>query len=109
MPGKLSALGNSPDQHQDATCDALNTEHKRRLAARDALNKPQLSSRTDAGREAERTQVNGKLYTVAKAEFDKSCPAVANGPAGWSPETKPNKGPGYSARIRGLFWVALLN
>jgi len=26
MPGKLSALGNSPDQHQDATCDALNTE-----------------------------------------------------------------------------------
>jgi len=37
---------------------------------------------TDAKREAERTQLNGKLYTVAKAQFDKSCPAVATGPTG---------------------------
>ena len=28
---------------------------------------------TDAEREAEHAQLNGKLYTVAKAEFDKSC------------------------------------
>ena len=32
MPGKLSALGNPPDQHQDVTCDAPNTEHTRRAA-----------------------------------------------------------------------------
>ena len=49
---------------------------------RDELNKPQLSSRADAEREAELTQLTGKLYTVAKAEFDKSCPAVATGPTG---------------------------
>jgi hypothetical protein len=48
---------------------------------RDELNKPQLSSRVDAERETELTQVNGKLYTVAKAEFDKSCPAVADAPS----------------------------
>ena len=58
----------------------LNTDHTRLLAARDELNKPQLSSRARAEREAELTQVNGKLYTVAKAEFDKSCPAVATAP-----------------------------
>ncbi len=33
-------------------------------------------------REGELTQLNGKLYTVAKAQFDKQCPAVASGPAG---------------------------
>jgi len=33
---------------------------------------------TDAEREAELTKLNGKLYTVEKAQFDKSCPAVAN-------------------------------
>jgi hypothetical protein len=43
---------------------------------RDCLNKPQISSRADAEREAELTKLNGKLYTVAKAEFDKSCPAA---------------------------------
>ena len=29
-----------------------------------------------------RTQLNGKLYTVAKAQFDRQCPAVATGPTG---------------------------
>jgi hypothetical protein len=61
-------------------CDALNTEHRRLLAARDDLNSPQISSRADAEREAELTKLNGKLYTVAKAEFDKSCPAVVTAP-----------------------------
>jgi len=53
---------------------------ERLLAQRDDLNKPQLSM-TDAER-AELTRMNGKLYTIAKAQSDKSCPAVANGPAG---------------------------
>jgi hypothetical protein len=57
-------------------------ERMRLLAERDDLNKPLLSSTTDTEREAELTQVNGKLFTVAKAQFDKSCPAVANGPTG---------------------------
>jgi hypothetical protein len=61
-------------------CDALNTQYTRLLAERDELTKPQLSSKTDAQREAELTKLNGKLYTVAKAEFDKSCPAVATAP-----------------------------
>ena len=26
--------------------------------------------------------LNGKLYTVAKAQFDRQCPAVATGPTG---------------------------
>jgi hypothetical protein len=43
------------------------------------MNSPQISSRADAEREAELTKLNGKLYTVAKAEFDKSCPGVVNG------------------------------
>ena len=29
-----------------------------------------------------RTQLNGKLYTVAKAQFDRQCPAAATGPTG---------------------------
>jgi hypothetical protein len=33
---------------------------------------------TDAEREAVRAQLNGKLYTVEKAQFNKGCPAVAN-------------------------------
>jgi len=33
---------------------------------------------TDAEREAELAQVNGKLYTVEKVQFNKGCPAVAN-------------------------------
>jgi hypothetical protein len=41
-----------------------------------------LSSTTAAKREAELTQLNGKLYTVAKAEFDNGCPAMATGPTG---------------------------
>ena len=60
-------------------CDALNAERARLLAERDDLNTPRLSSVTDTKREAELTQLNGKLYTVAKAQFDKSCPLVANG------------------------------
>jgi hypothetical protein len=44
------------------------------------LNTPLLTSKTDAQREAELTRVNGKLYTIAKVQSDKSCPAVANGP-----------------------------
>ncbi len=35
------------------------------------------ASMTEAQRDAELTQLNGKLYRVAKAQFDKSCPAVA--------------------------------
>jgi hypothetical protein len=59
-------------------CDALNAENTRLLTQRDDLNAPLLTSMTDAQREAELTQLNGKLYTVAKAQSDKSCPAVAN-------------------------------
>ena len=82
MPMNLLSLGGpAPDDHQDVTCDALNTEHTRLLAKRDDLNSPQISSRADAEREAELTKLNGKLYTVAKAEFDKSCPAVATAPS----------------------------
>jgi hypothetical protein len=44
------------------------------------LNAPSLSSKTDAQREAELTQVNGKLYAIAKVQSDKSCPLVANAP-----------------------------
>ena len=54
-----------------------------------ALSLPGLAPRTHssgeaahAEREAKLTQLNGKLYTVAKVQSDKSCPAVANGPAG---------------------------
>ena len=50
------------------------------LAERDDLNKAQLSLKADGKREAELTQLNGKLYTVAKAQSDKSCPLVANAP-----------------------------
>jgi hypothetical protein len=63
-------------------CAALNAERTRLLAQRDDLNKPQLSM-TNAEREAELMQVNGKLYTVEKAQFDKSCPAVANAVPSW--------------------------
>jgi len=61
-------------------CDGLNAEKTRLLAVRADLNTPLLSSNTDAQREAELTQVNGKLYTVEKAQFAKSCPLVANAP-----------------------------
>jgi hypothetical protein len=59
-------------------CDALNAERARLLAERDDLKSPLLSSKTDAQREAGITQVNGGLYTLAKAQSDKSCPLVAN-------------------------------
>jgi hypothetical protein len=80
MP-KISALGAAPDQHEDTSCEALNAERDRLLGKREELTKPQLSLKTDAQRQNELAQLNGKLYTVAKAEFDKSCPAVADGPS----------------------------
>ena len=52
----------------------------RLVAERADLKSPLLSSNTDAEREAELTQLNGKLYTVEKAQFAKSCPLVANTP-----------------------------
>ena len=79
MP-KLPSLGGPPEQPQEMDCAALNRERTRLLAERADLNSPQNSSKADAEREAELTKPNGKLYTVAKAEFDKSCPAVANAP-----------------------------
>ena len=79
---KLPSLGGPPDQPQEMDCDALNTERTRLLAERADLKSPLLSSNTDAEREAELTQVNGKLYTLEKAQFNKSCPAAANGPTG---------------------------
>jgi hypothetical protein len=75
---KISALGAARDQPEDTSCEALNAERDRLRGERDELTKPQLSSKTDAQRRDELAQLNGKLYTVAKAEFDKSCPAVAN-------------------------------
>ena len=52
-----------------------------RLHRREAdLKSPLLSPNTDAEREAELTQLNGKLYTVEKAQFAKSCPVVTNVP-----------------------------
>ncbi len=69
-----------PDQPQEMDCDALNRERTRLVAERADLKSPLLSSNTDAEREAELTQLNGKLYTVEKAQFAKSCPLVANAP-----------------------------
>ena len=56
------------------------TTHALLLAERDDLDSPQNSSKADAEREAELTQLNGKLYTAEKAQFAKSCPLVANAP-----------------------------
>ncbi len=79
---KLPSLGGpAPDQPQEMDCAALNAERARLLAERDDLKSPLLSSNADSGREAKVTELNGKLYTVAKAQFDKRCRAVANGPA----------------------------
>ena len=78
---KLPSLGGpAPDQPQEMDCAALNAERTRLLAERDDLKSPLLSSNADSGREAKVTELNGKLYTVAKAKFDKQCPAVANAP-----------------------------
>ena len=60
----------------------LNAEKARLLAERDDLTTPYLSPKTQAQREGELTQLNGKLYTVAKAQFDKECPTAATGPTG---------------------------
>jgi hypothetical protein len=81
MP-KLPSLGGPPEQPQAMDCDALNSERTRLLAERAELKSPLLFSNADAEREAELTQLNGKLYTVEKAQFAKSCPAVATGPTG---------------------------
>jgi len=82
MPVKILEAEIPPEQYPDMNCDALNTERTRLLAVRDDLDAPSLSSKADAQREAELTRVNSKLYAVAKAQSDKSCPAVANAPAG---------------------------
>ncbi len=80
---KLPSLGGPPDQPQETDCDALNAERTRLLGERDDLKSPlRSSSITEAQRDAELTQLNGKLYTVAKAQFDKKCPALAVGPMG---------------------------
>jgi len=80
---KLPSLGGpTPDQPQEMDCAALNAERTRLLAERADLKSPLLSSNTDAKREAELTKLNGKLYTVEKAQFNKSCPAVTTGPMG---------------------------
>ena len=48
---------------------ALNAEKTRLLAERDDLKSPlRSSSMTEAQRDAELTQLNGKLYTVVKAD-----------------------------------------
>ena len=82
MP-KLPTLGGPPpDQPQEMDCDALNAERTHLLAERDDLKSPLLSPKTQAQREAELTQLNGKLFTVERALWEKSCPAVADTPAG---------------------------
>jgi hypothetical protein len=78
MRVKIPALGVPPEQYQDMNCDGLNAERTRLLAVRADLHTPLLSSKTEAQREAELTRVNGKLYTIAKAQSDKSCPLIAN-------------------------------
>ena len=67
-------------QSPEMSCESLNAERTRLLAERADLKSPLLSSNTDAEREAELTQLNGKLYTIAKAQSDKSCPLIANAP-----------------------------
>jgi hypothetical protein len=80
---KLPSLGGpTPDQPQELDCAALNAENVRLLAEKADLKSPLPSLNIDAEREAKLKLVNGKLYTVAKAKFDKSCPTVANGPTG---------------------------
>ena len=77
MPAQISEAEIPPERYQDLNCDALNTEKTRLLAVRTDLDTP-LRSNTDAQREAELTQVNGKLCTMAKVQSDKSCPLIAN-------------------------------
>ena len=61
-------------------CDALNAERTPLLAVRPDLNAPLLSSKSEAERDAEITQLNRKLYAIAKVQFAKSSPDVANVP-----------------------------
>ncbi len=65
---KLPSLGGpAPEPSQEMDCGALNAEQPRLLAERDDLKSPlRSSSMTEAQREGELTQLNGKLYTVAK-------------------------------------------
>ena len=79
--GQCSGVPNGTAFSCQSTAPLFNSEKARLLAERADLKSPLLSSNTDAEREAELTQLNGKLYTVEKAQFAKSCPAVANGPA----------------------------
>jgi hypothetical protein len=58
----------------------VDAERTRLLGERDDLKSPLLSSNADTGGEAKLTKLNGKLYTVAKAQFDRKCPAMANAP-----------------------------
>src|SRR5450755_3024556 len=81
MRVKFPALGVPPEQHQDMNCDALNAESTRLLAERDELKSPLLPTNTDTEREAEVTQLNGKLYAVAKAQSDKRCPLALGDPS----------------------------
>ncbi len=83
MPKVPSLGGPAPDQPQDISCESLNAEKARLLTQRDDLKSPlRSSSMTEAQRDTELTQLNGKLYTVAKAQFDMRCPAIATGPTG---------------------------
>ncbi len=80
---QLPSLGGpAPEQSQETDCAALDAERTRLLAERDDLTTPFPSAKTQAQREGELTQLNGKLYTVAKAQFDKGCPGLATGPMG---------------------------
>ena len=65
--------------HASRQCDAV-LSGSMVEAQRADLNTPLLYSNTNAEREAELTQLNGKLYTVEKAQFANSCPLVANAP-----------------------------
>jgi len=67
-------------QYPDLNCDALNTERTRLLTESADLNAPLHSSKTEAERDSEITQVNGKLYAIAKVQSDRGCPLVANAP-----------------------------
>jgi len=56
----------------------MEQHHSAPSCQRGDLNTPLHSSTTDAQREGELTELNGKLYTIAKPQSHKSCPAVAD-------------------------------
>ena len=60
-------------QYPDLNCDALNTERTRLLTESADLNAPLHSSKTEAERDAEITQVNGKLYAICSVRQELSC------------------------------------